>query len=74
MLRAAGLPYLCSPESGVAKYTYDCSDVEQTADDLVVCIVLCQLLYFLGRVVWYLYLVACFMTALIGLVRVRVRD
>lgn len=36
MLRAAGLPYLCSPESGVAKYTYDCDDVEQTADDLVI--------------------------------------
>ena len=36
MLRAAGLPYLCSEASGQANYTYDCSDTEQTADNLVV--------------------------------------
>ncbi len=36
MLRAAGLPYLCSNQSGVANYTYDCYDIEQTGDDLVV--------------------------------------
>ena len=36
MLRAAGLPYLCSNASGEADRTFDCSDAEQTGDDLVV--------------------------------------
>lgn len=36
MIRAAGLPFLCSNLSGEANITYDCGDVEQTGDDLVV--------------------------------------
>jgi hypothetical protein len=36
MIRAAGLAYLCGPDSGEANYTFDCSDVEQSGTDLVV--------------------------------------
>jgi hypothetical protein len=36
MLRAAGLPYLCSNSSGMSDRTFDCHDVEQHGADLVV--------------------------------------
>jgi hypothetical protein len=36
MIRAAGLGYLCGPDSGEANYTFDCFDVEQAGTDLVV--------------------------------------
>jgi len=36
MLRAAGLPWLCSNTSGQRDNTYDCQDIEQSANDLVV--------------------------------------
>ena len=36
MLRAAGLPWLCSNTSGQRDDTYDCQDIEQSASDLVV--------------------------------------
>ena len=36
MLRAAGLPYLCSNASGQRDRTFDCRDVEQDGSDLVV--------------------------------------
>ena len=36
MLRAAGLPWLCSNASGERDITYDCQDIEQSATDLVV--------------------------------------
>ena len=42
MLRAAGLPWLCSEKSGLANVTYDCQDGEQTAGDLVVTKVLVE--------------------------------
>lgn len=42
MLRAAGLPWLCSAKSGLANVTYDCQDGEQTAGDLVVTKVLVE--------------------------------
>jgi hypothetical protein len=42
MIRAAGLAYLCGPDSGEAEYTYDCGDVEQTGSNLVVSKIMVQ--------------------------------
>ncbi len=36
MIRAAGLAFLCGPDSGEANITFDCYDAEQTASNLVV--------------------------------------
>ncbi len=36
MLRAAGLPWLCSNSSGLKDETFDCRDVEQSGGDLLV--------------------------------------